>query len=187
MRWLAVVLLAISCLRRRPSRCSGFMKRFASAAGVVICGSILPLSGGRAESTTICGQTVNYVVAPPASDVSPELRVLSGIWVGDTGTGGGVNETTMCIGFVIESIRSDAAVSAKYVRGDKVKFLAGGATRPIKPGVNTWEGKVTGGVLHFVSADGKYSFDLRVTNPNEMRGIFSTPTGPGNTQVSRRR
>ena len=45
---------------------------------------------------------------------------------------------------------------------------------------------MTGGVLHFVGADGRYSFDLRVTNSNEMRGIFSTPTGRGNTQMSRR-
>ena len=162
------------------------MNRF-TAAGIVICGSILPLTGGHAESTTICGQTVNYVVTPPASDLSPELRALSGIWVGDTGTGRGQVETTMCIGFVIESIRSDATVSAKYVWGDKIKCFANGANFLIKPGVNPWEGKMTGGVLHFVSADGQYSFDLRVTNPNEMRGIFSTPTGPGNTQMSRRR
>ena len=86
------------------------MNHFA-ATGIVIFGLMLPLTGGRAESTTICGQTVNYVVTPPASDVFPELRALSGIWVGDTGTGS-VSECTMCIGFVIESIRSDAAVSA---------------------------------------------------------------------------
>jgi hypothetical protein len=93
----------------------------------------------------------------------------------------------MCIGFVIESIRSDAAVSAKYVWGDKVKYLANGATVTIKPGVNTWEGKMAGGVLHFMSADGHYRFDLRVTNSNEVRGTFSTPKGSGNTQMSRRR
>ena len=46
---------------------------------------------------------------------------------------------------------------------------------------------MTGGVLHFVSADGQYSFDLRVTNPNELRGIFSTPNGRGNAQMSRQR
>jgi len=161
------------------------MNRF-TAAGIVICGSILPLTGGRAEPTTICGQTVNYVVTPPASDVSPELRALSGIWVGDSATGS-VGECKFCIGFVIESIRSDATASAKYVWGDKIKCFANGANFLIKPGVNPWEGKMTGGVLHFVSADGQYSFDLRVTNPNEMRGIFSAPTGRGNAQMSRPR
>jgi hypothetical protein len=157
------------------------------AAGIAIGALILPVTNGRAETTTICGQSVNYALTSPTADLSPELRVFFGIWVGDTAIpAGGVAEATMCIGFVIESIRSNATVSAKYIWGDRVRYIANGNSISIKPGVNTWDGNITGEVLHFVSEDGKYSFDLHVAKTNELRGVFSTPTGRGDARMRRR-
>jgi hypothetical protein len=156
-----------------------------ASVGIAICAMIFPLTNGRAETTTICGQTVNYFIAPPAAALSSELRAYHGIWTGDAKVSSGVSEGIMCIGFVIESIAPDATVGAKYIWGDGVKFPANGARMSIKPGVSTWVGKIAGNALNFVSGDRKYSFELRVSG-NEMRGLFFTPDGQGDVQMRRR-
>ena len=164
-------------LERASMKCS-------AAVGIAICAMIFPLDNGRAETTTICGQTVNYSVAPPASNLPPELRSYHGIWMGDAQTIALNNVGLLCVGFVIESISPDGTVSAKYIWGDGVKY-ANGLRNTIKPGVNPWQGKVAGNALNFVSEDRKYSFELHVSG-NEMRGLFVTPTGRGDVQMRRR-
>ena len=156
-----------------------------AAVGIAICAMIFPLANGRAETTTICEQTVNYTIAPPAAALSSELRSYQGIWTGDAKVSSGVSEGIMCIGFVIESIAPDAAVGAKYIWGDGIKFPANGARMAIKPGVRTWMGKLAGNGLSFVSGDRKYSYELHVSG-NEMRGLFFTPDGRGDVQMRRR-
>jgi hypothetical protein len=125
-------------------------------------------------------------MTPPSSDVSPELRAFFGVWVGEARWPvSGVGEATMCVGFVVESIGSNGTVSTKYIWGDKISYPRG-SNFAITPGVNPWNGKMIGSVLHLETPDNQYSFELRVTSANELRGVFSTPTGKGPAQLMRR-
>src|SRR4051812_24073226 len=96
-----------------------------AAVGIATCAMILPLANGRAETTTICGQTVNYTIAPPAAALSSELRAYQGSWMGDAQTIDLGNTGLRCVGLVIESIAPDGTVSAKYIWGDSVKYANG--------------------------------------------------------------
>jgi hypothetical protein len=150
---------------------------------IATCALFLAPTDGHAETTTICGQRVEYAITPPAPDVSAEVRGFSGVWEGETGVPTGIAaEATMCIGFVIEGFGPGAKVRAKYVWGDRVKFIATGNGYAIKPGVSAWRGNITGNVMHF---DGEYSFELRLTRANQVRGIYSSPLGRGDAVLKR--
>jgi hypothetical protein len=159
------------------------MKRPAAIA-MAICVSIFCLASGRAETTTICRQAVNYAAAPPAADLSPAHRAFHGIWAGEAQVPGGVSEGTMCIGFVIEHIASDATVKAQYIWGDGVRFGANGFTFAIKPGVAPWPGIIAGNVLRLSNENTAHAFELHAAG-NTMRGLFLTPNGRGDVQLRR--
>jgi hypothetical protein len=158
--------------------------RYLAAIGVAISALVLHPGDGRAQTTTICGQKVDYAMTPPAPDIPAGARAFSGIWVGRaTQPSGNGTDVTLCIGFVIARIEPQGVVRARYVWGDSVTYHGNGVA--IKPGVSKWRGNLAGEVLHFVSQDGNYRFDLRVTGANELRGVYSTPDGPGDVQLKR--
>ena len=155
-----------------------------AAVAIAICAMIFPLANGRAETTTICGQTVNYSLAPPASDLPSELRSYHGIWMGNAQTIGLGNTGLFCVGFVIETIAPGGTVSAIYAWGDTVSY-ANGYRHTIKPGATPWRGKVAGNAVILTSPDGRHSFELHIGG-NKMSGVYSNPGGRGDVQMSRR-
>lgn len=154
------------------------------AIGVAISALAFQPGAGHAQTATICGQKVDYAMTPPAPDIPARARAFSGIWVGQTTQpSGNGTDVTLCIGFVIARIEPQGVVRARYVWGDSVTYHGNGVA--IKPGVSKWRGNLAGDVLHFASADGSYRFDLRMTGADELRGVYSTPDGPGDVQLKR--
>lgn len=139
----------------------------------------------RAETAAICGQRVEYTINPPGADVAGEARPFSGKWVGFSMVSFGSNEGEMCIGFIFESFGPRDRIVAKYIWGDTIKIGANGSSSIIKPGANTWIGTLTGNVAHFVSADRKYTYDLRASGVDELRGYFYDPVGRGDVRLRR--
>jgi hypothetical protein len=161
----------------------GLMNFFAGAAAAA-CAFVLSLSAGHAETTTICGQSVEYSMTRAPSDASPELRAFLGIWVGEaTFPAGGPAEGTQCRGFVIESVGANGTVVAKQIWGDRVRY-SNGVGFAVKPGVRPWRGKTNGTALKFESPSG-YGFELRLVTASSLRGVYITPNGNGTIQLSR--
>jgi hypothetical protein len=88
-----------------------------------------------AESITACEQTVNYTVIPPATDVAEPAHAFSGVWIGNWGGG------QLCHVLIVEDVKKDGSVSAKYVYGTN----PGWGLR--QPGVRQWTGKISGNTL----------------------------------------
>src|SRR5262245_25628681 len=109
-------------------------------AGVLVAAA----TTASAKTATICGQKLDYTVQQPAADVPAPLRAFSGVWVGDAGTVVEVYDGSFCVGLVVESVRSDGTVTAKYVWGNRVKIYQGNVNFDITPGVVDWTGRIVG-------------------------------------------
>src|SRR5262245_42686080 len=138
-------------------------------------GLMVAATTASAKTATICGQKLDYTVQQPTTDVPAALRAFSGVWVGDAGAVVEVYDGTFCVGLVVESVRADGSVTAKYVWGDKVKLQVG-TNFDIKPGVVDWSGRIVNNALILDTPNRAYSYELRVAG-NELKGKRSAPDG----------
>src|SRR5260370_22807024 len=72
-------------------------------------------------TTKLCGQKVDYTLAPPSPDVSTDLNKYLGVWSGHViGVQSGYNvEYEMCVAYEIERITADATVYTQRINRDK--------------------------------------------------------------------
>lgn len=158
--------------------------RLTFAAGLA-AGAMLASPPLLADTATICGQKVDYLLEPLAPATPQDLRAFSGVWIGEAGSKIEVYDGTFCIGFIVTSVKADGSVAAKYVWGDKLKLFVG-STIDIKPGVVDWPGVISGGALRLDTPDGAYSYELRSVGTNELKGRRVGPDGKSDVQLKRK-
>jgi hypothetical protein len=144
------------------------MKRYLAFA--VVMGA-LALSGveGRADTTRLCSQKVDYSIAAPDAAVPAELRAFSGIWTGNVTFS---PDATMCVALVVEKIHANGNVDTKFV------WLTGSDTgigNIASLGSVSWSGKIEGDALRLVGSQrgNTYTYEFRPKGKNELGGYFA--------------
>jgi hypothetical protein len=159
--------------------------RVASRGGPSVCQTEIPLKGtlsvvailafgifqgayAQTATTKLCGQKVDYTLAPPNPDVSADLNKYLGVWSGHViGVQSGYNvEYEMCVAYVIERITADGTVYTQRINGDRSRVFANGVNYAVKPGVYPWLGKVVGDYLRIANDDGTFVQELHLTGTN---------------------
>ena len=72
--------------------------RIAVGAALGFCVLHYAAEESRAATVKLCDQNVEYAITSPATDLSPALRALSGVWVGNVMFS---QDAEMCVGMVI--------------------------------------------------------------------------------------
>jgi hypothetical protein len=136
------------------------------------------------SQAVLCGQTVNFSVAPNA-EVPAEFRKYVGIWSGtQRGTNSGYNQDyEHCVAYVVERITADGTVYSIRVWGNTVRLFGTGNSFAIKPGTAAWRGKVAGESLRLEGRG--YLQELRLSGPNAMEGGYSDPQGAAVVRLKR--
>jgi hypothetical protein len=137
-------------------------------------------------TTKLCGQKVDYTLAPPSPDVSTDLNKYLGVWSGHViGVQSGYNvEYEMCVAYVIERIKADGTVYTQRINGDRSRVFANGVNYAVKPGVYHWLGKVVGNYLRIANDDGTFVQELHLTGTN-LEGKHSDSKGAGFTKLTK--
>jgi hypothetical protein len=143
--------------------------RIAIGAALGFCVLHYAAGESRAATVKLCDQNVEYAIASPAADLSPALRALSGVWVGNVMFS---QDAEMCVGMVIEAVESNGTVRTKFA------WFAGSSTgmgNLASLGTTSWSGRVENGVLHLVGTQNgsTYTYDFQPTGANELRGYFA--------------
>jgi hypothetical protein len=136
------------------------------------------------SQAVLCGQTVNYSVAPN-SEVPPGFHKYLGIWSGtQRGTNSGYNlDYEYCVAYVVERITTDGTIHSIRVWGNTARIFGTGNSFAIKPGTAAWRGKVAGERLRLEGSG--YLQELRLSGPNAMEGAYSDPQGAAVVRLKR--
>ena len=126
----------------------------------------LTIAPGLAQSISECSQTIQYVVAPPAADVPPEMKAFSGVWLGNWGN-------QMCSVLIVENVGKDGAVTTKYAWG------ANPGWNIRQPGVRQWSGKIVGGVLTLTGNN--VSAQFRAADAQTLAATYTTTSQTSGT------
>ena len=120
----------------------------------------------RADTLSVCGHSVEYKVDLPAADVPANWRGFSGVWVGNSDFG-------MCLGLIVESIKSDGTAKVLRINGP----FGGGM--PVVPRAYRFDAKLEGAKLWMTPPGFQFTYVLR--SPAELAvtasGAQSTYTG----------
>jgi hypothetical protein len=143
----------------------------------------------QTATTKLCGQKVDYTLAPPSPDVSTDLNRYLGVWSGHViGVQSGYNvEYEMCVAYVIERITADGTVYTQRINGDRSRVFANGVNYAVKPGVYPWLGKVVGNYLRIANDDGTFVQELHLTGTNLEGKHYDSRSkgGSGLTKLTR--
>lgn len=133
--------------------------QFALSLGLTVAASI-----AHAETVTICDQRVEYTVNHRPETLSPEAKVLFGVWDGEVLFG---IRARMCAGWLIGRIDDNGQFSAKYAYNTATP----GINNTAKFGVGTWNGgQYQNGMM--VMRGARNSYELRRISENELEGFF---------------
>lgn len=128
---------------------------------------------GQAQSTSLCGQKVNYRHAIPGT--AGGAAELIGVWQGElTANNSYQREYYRCLGIVIESVALDGTVAAKYGFGDSLKFSMQGSFA-VKPTQGSWQGKLVNNTLTL----GDHLRNVRPAGGKRLEGNFVDKWGHG--------
>lgn len=132
--------------------------RFLGATAICV-GALTINCEAKAETFKGCGMTVDYQVEGPPAGLSPAATSLYGVWMG-------VWDNVLCSALIIESIKPDGAVRARYIYGT---YSGWGIAQP---GVNTWTGTFSNNKLVFKGTRG--GADYTISGAGKLDGTYYT-------------
>jgi hypothetical protein len=135
---------------------------FTRAPGRVLAACLVALAvapAAGAETLNMCGQSVQYTVAPPSPQVPANLRAFSGLWIGNWPTG-------ICNAIVIESVLPDGTVNILDVYGPDEAGKPGGTMR--------YAGKIVGNTL--TSSGRTNSIELTQVGATQLAASYLSAT-----------
>jgi hypothetical protein len=156
--------------------------------GVVIVAALATslASMSRAETLTVCGQRVNY---QPTATVPSGTSNLVGVWVGEIVAFNAAYSVdySRCWALVIEDVDVSGAIKAQIALADNTKNLHNGTRYGTQGYVNPWLGQIDPGssTLHFISGDGKTSYELQRKGASAMEGKVIYPNGTGRLSLAK--